>query len=602
MNKENQIGELAKQVRLHNQRYFIDNNAEIPDEDFDKLVEKLRQLDPNNEALFEIVGEVGTSKHPTPMLSIDKKYKYEEIKKWLIDTKDKTYIVEPKYDGMAARYTNGKLATRGDGITGEDITPRLQDLNIIGKLPNGNESIYGEIIIPLSYFNKNLKNAYKNPRNAVVGIIKSKRPKPEGIKALQDKGVHFVIYDMAKSRKVTIDSLLDKDEWALILEETLQTDYPLDGIVIKAESKQIRENLNSTEHHEKWQIAYKLPAERKWSKVVNIKDQVGRTGRITSVAVIDPVELSGATVTNVTLHNAEFVESSKIRIGSKVQLCRSGEVIPFIIEVRNHDFGAIATKSYKIPSNCPICKTKLIKQGKYLQCPNSNCPARTSKSIEYFFKTLNVENLGLKTIEKFMDIFDISSPIDFYNLQKEEIAIIDGFGAKSAKAITSSISSTLNSSITETQLLQALGISIIGPATSRWIVNHFGFDTLPSLNQSDIENIKGIGPEKAKSFISEIKNKWFIIESLKSKGLKFKQENKSNKLAGLSFCITGKKGKYSRDQLVNIILQNGGEYSPTVTKNLSYLIAGENAGSKLEKANTLSIKVITEKELPEMIG
>ncbi len=590
------IQTLEKEIKLHNKLYFINNNPQISDQEFDQLVEGLRKLDPSNPTLFELVGEIGDVTHEKPMLSIEKRYSYEEIQKWLISTGDKKYIIEPKYDGMAAKYQNGVLSTRGNGLVGEDISKRLKDLNIIGKLPKKSEAVLGEIIIPLSYFNKNLAKEYKNPRNAVVGIIKSKKVSESGIKALMDKGVHFIIYDEANSKTVSIDSLLDKDEWEGILEETLQVDYPLDGVVIKVADNKIRDKFEATEHHEKWQVAYKLPAERKWSKVLDIKSQVGRTGRITNVAVITPIDLSGATIKNVTLHNIDFVEKTKIGIGSDVEVCRSGEVIPFITNVKASD------SPFLIPNVCPICKSKITRNGKYLECINQKCPARKSQEIEHFFKALNVQELGLKTIEKFMDVFEITSPIDFYNLKVEQIAPLDGFGDKSASNIVSGIQKTLDKTITEFELLEALGVKDIGRASSKWIIKKYGIEKLNLLTKEDLQDIKGIGPNKAESFIQDIKEKWQIAESLFRKGLSFKKELTSAKLAGLTFCITGKKQKYSREELIEIIEQGGGEYAAALTKNTNYLIAGENAGSKLEKAKKLGIKVITEAKLLAMVS
>lgn len=620
LDKETQINVLEKLVSYHNKKYFIDNNPVISDNDFDILVQMLEKLKPDSPILYEIVGEIGNVKHSHRMLSIEKKYNYDDVKKWLNDIPDDEFIVEPKYDGMAARYQNGVLATRGDGNLGENITERLKYLNIIGKI-EGKDLIEGEIIIPNSFFEQNLKHTYKNSRNAVVGIIKAKIISTDGVKALLSKGVHFVVYDAALSLNVKKEDLLDEEKWQAILEKIYQTDYPLDGVVIKATNKDLRSKLGATEHHYRWQIAYKLPAEKKWSVVENIKDQVGRTGRITSVAVIKPIELSGVTVTNVTLHNIDFVEKSKIGIGSKVEVMRAGEVIPFIVNVKP------AKEPYAPPTHCPVCKKPLKRSEKYLECTNKNCPARKSQSIEYFFKVLGVEELGIKTILRFMNELGLKNIIDYYNLSisenykrqaqhtkpiaewrassyhldKDKIAKLPGFGAKSAEKIIANINATLNGTISESDLLQALGIKEIGPATSKWIINQHGFNNLNKLTVEDLQNVKGIGPKKAQNFIDDIKHNWDTVEKLMKLGLNFKKEKKGNKLNGLSFCITGKKEKYSRDELIEIINTNGGVYHASVTKDLSYLIAGEDAGSKLTKANSLGVKVISESEFFKML-
>jgi DNA ligase (NAD+) len=594
------IEELEKLIKHHNKKYFIENNPEISDEDFDLLYEELKSLKPDSPVLFEITGEIGTVEHSTPMLSIDKRYTYEDIKKWVIDTNDSNYIVEPKYDGMAARYQSGLLATRGDGKFGENISERLKFLKIVGNLPTDNSNAFGEIVIDLNYFNKNLSTAYKNPRNAAVGIIKAKNINPEGIKALTDKAVHFVIHDNGgKKLIVSKEDLLNEDKWEEILEEIFHSDYQLDGIVIKATSEEIKKNAGTTLHHEKWQVAYKAPAERKLSTVLEIKDQVGRTGRITSVAVIEPINLSGATVTNVTLHNYQYIVESKIDIGSQIEVCRSGEVIPFITKVftpnKNHK------QKYMIPTNCPICENLLKKDAKYLECTNPKCPAKFAQSIEYFFKTLKVDELGIKTIERFINEFKISNIIDFYDLSVEMISNLDGFGQKSAENITNNINHTLKQTITEEELLQSIGIKSIGPAASAWIINSYGFEKIPTLTYEEIQEIKGIGPQKAKLFVSEIKEKWQTIDKLLKMGLKFKQSKTSNKLLSLTFAITGKKETYSRDELIKIIKENGGEYKTAIVKDLSYLIAGEDAGSKSEKAQALGIKIINEQEFLDLL-
>jgi DNA ligase (NAD+) len=593
--KQDKIIALEKLVKYHNKKYFIANDPVVSDEYFDQITEELKKLDPNNPALFEIVGDIGDVVHPQPMLSIDKAYTYESIVKWVNDTNDKTYLVEPKYDGMAARYQNGVLSTRGNGLVGEDISARLSDLKIIGgKLPTDNTSVYGEIVIPTEFFNKNLAGVYKNSRNAVVGIVKAKVVKPEGINALLAGGVHFVIHDSAFVQKVTKSELLNETRWEEILEEAFHSPYPLDGVVIKVTNDSIKQNLGATAHHEKWQIAYKTPAEKKWSTVVGITDQVGRTGRITSVAHIKPIELSGATVTNVTLHNFDYIKQIKIGVGSKVEVMRSGEVIPFITNVKP------SKSSHKPPKKCPVCGGSVQKDGKYLQCVNPDCPAKISQSIEHYFKKLGVEELGIKTVERFINEFGLTGIIDFYNLTIKKIAPLEGYGEKSGKNIVTNIQNTLNKTITPVQLVSALGIKEVGNTTAKLIISEYGFDSLPNLTQEELLSVKGIGPSIAQSFVSEIKQKWKIVQSLQSRGLQFKQSS-SNKLAGLTFCVTGKKEKYSRDELIEFINQNGGEYKSSVTKDLNYLIAGEGAGSKLTKAQSLGVKVITEQKFLKLL-
>lgn len=597
LSKEDQTLVLEKLVKHHNELYFLQNTTVISDPDFDELVEMLKKLKPSSKFLYEIVGDIGNVEHPYPLLSIDKKYSHEDVVKWLNDTADEIYRVEPKYDGMRAIYDkkNRIMATRGNGKVGEDISERFKHLNIIGNLEKTGDFAEGEIVIPNDYFDKNLAQTYKNSRNAAVGIIKAKQITEEGIKALQDGGIHLVLYDQKLSKIYTKGQLEEKESWESILEEVFYTNYPIDGLVIKATNENIKQNLGATAHHERWQIAYKVPGERKWSKVVGITDQVGRTGRITSVAHIEPIKLSGAKVQNITLHNFDYITKSGIGIGSKVEVIRSGEVIPYITHVDP------SKTPHKAPETCPVCAGKVAESGKYLECTNVVCPAKVSQSIEHYFKSLGVEELGAKTIEKFIKEFKLKGITDFYHLNQEKIAELEGFGEKSAIKITNNVKNTLEETVTPSQLLRALGIKEVGGSVANWIINEFGFENLNKITEQDLQNIKGVGPNIAASFIKEIDEKWKIVEHLKKLGLKFKQEKTTEKLNGLSFCITGKKEQYSRDELIKMVEANGGEYKSSVTKDLNYLVAGEDAGSKLQKATDLSVKIITEQELLDLI-
>ena len=595
--RDEQIFILEKLVKYHNQRYFLDNDTVISDEDFDKLTILLKKLNPLSSALYEIVGDIGDVTHPYPLLSIDKVFSFEEVVKWLNDVNDSLYLVEPKYDGMRAIYRKDTkiLATRGNGRVGENISERFKYLNIIGDIDKAGNFVEGEIVIPQDYFDTNLSKVYKNSRNAVVGIIKSKTITAEGIKALNDGGVHFVIYDQVYAQKVNTKTLLNKERFEEILENTFHSIYPLDGVVIKATSEKIKQNLGATAHHQRWQIAYKIPGMRKWTKIVGITNQVGRTGRITAVAHIKPINLSGATIKNVTLHNFDYIKKEKIGIGADVEVIRSGEVIPFITNVKP------ATKVYLAPKLCPECGAKTKFSGKYLECTNPRCSAKIWQEVEYFFKTLGVEELGEKTVKRFIKEFNFTNILDFYNLTTDQIQTLEGFKQKSADKIVFNIKNTLNKTITPVQLLNALGIREVGRSTAILILNEYGFNKLTKITVEDLLKIKGIGPQIANSFVTQIKQKWPIINALIDKGLTFKQTKTSLKLSGLSFCVTGKKQKYSREELIKIIIENGGEYKSSVTKDLNYLIAGEEAGSKLQKAIELEVKVINEDEFLKMV-
>lgn len=594
LNNESQVKALELQINYHNELYFIQNTTEISDTEFDQLVELLKELDPNNPVLFELVGDVGRVTHSTPMLSIEKKYNHKDVIDWANKIESaQEFIIQPKYDGMAARYSNNILATRGNGVVGEDITHRLKDLKIIGKLEPESE---GEILIPNIYFEKNLKDTYKNPRNATVGIIKSKKVKDKALQALQDKGVHFVIYSSNKSIIVNKAELNNLETFESLVEEIFISDYLLDGVVIKVADKNVRNQLGYTAHHHKWQIAYKINKDVKKTKIINIIDSVGRTGRITSVAQLDPVDLSGATITNVTLHNLDYMTKLGIGIGSIVEITRAGEVIPYITRTIS------ATHNYEPPKTCPSCSSELEKSQKYLQCVNPDCPAKLALSFEYFFKTLDVKELGNITIAKLMDELGIKQIIDFYKIKSEDISKIDGFGERSAELIVTNIQNTLNEQITPVDLLAAIGIESLGKPTAKKILNRYSISDLENLTLNNLIEIDGFAEKKAQIIINGIKEKYIIIAQLLQNNLKFKVNKENSTIRNKSFAITGKKQRYSREELIELIEHNGGDYKKSITNDLDYLIAGDNAGSKLNEAKQKGISIISEAQFLNIIN
>lgn len=587
--------------------------------------------------------------HKVPMLSLSNTYNIAEIEdfdkrvKKIINFSEKIeYILELKLDGLSISliYENGNLTravTRGDGKIGEDVTENIMEIESIPKKLKEPISleVRGEIILPIQNFNKineereeNGEEVFANPRNAASGTIRqldstivSKRGLDcylyylvnaenygikthlESIKFIEKLGFKttgiFEKYSDFKTLEKSIEKWRTKRE---------KLDYETDGLVIKINDFSFYETLGYTTKSPRWAIAYKFPAEQVKTRLLNVTFQVGRTGVVTPVAELEAVNLSGSVVKRASLHNFDEIRRKDIKIGDNVIVEKAAEIIPQVVNVVFDDRKG-TEKEIKEPESCPACGTKLVKEEGLvaLKCLNPHCPEKIKREISYFVSrdAMNISGLGEKIVEKFIELEKIKTVVDIYFLEnyRNELENLEKMGKKSVENLLNSINESKNQDFSK--VLYALGIPFVGKFNANLLSKTFkDIDVLKEKSVEELLEVKGIGDKAAiavNTFLNN-ENNWKIITELKEIGLKFKfeedelKEVKDNPIKGKNFLATGKLQKYKRNEIKDIILEKGGNYLSAVSKNLDFLIAGEKAGSKLEKAQNLGIRVLSEDE------
>lgn len=661
------IESLSREIEEHNYRYYAESNPTITDFEFDKLLEELIQLEKENPEFLlpdspsqrvggTITKEFITVKHIYPFLSLGNTYSEEEladfderVRKGL-GVEDVEYACELKYDGLAIglRYENGKLTqavTRGDGVQGDDVTTNAKTIGSIPlRLKKGNYpddfEIRGEVILPRSVFNKINKEKedigeapLANPRNAASGTMKmqdsavvasrkldaymymllgegiSSKTHFESIGAARDWGFKIPEYTQKVRGLEAVKKYIEK--WA---KDRHKLDFDIDGVVIKVNAYDQQKTLGFTAKSPRWAIAYKFKAERVATKLLDITYQVGRTGAITPVANLEPVQLAGTVVKNASLHNADIIEKLDVRIGDMVYVEKGGEIIPKIVgvdlEKRPKDAHPV-----KYITHCPECKIKLERgedEAKHY-CPNeSGCPPQIKGKIEHFVsrRAMNIDSLGGETIAQLFDANLIHNIGDLYDLykKKEELLALDRMAEKSVNNLIEGIEASKK--VPFERVLFAIGIRHVGETTAKKIANHFrNLDALMHADREKMLEVADVGEILADSvvdFFNDPKNKE-LIKKLKSSGLCFELSeeqlaNRSEKLKDLTFVISGVFSR-SRDEIKGLIEQNGGKNTGSVSAKTSYLVAGDNMGpEKRKKAEKLGVKIIGEEELLELIN
>lgn len=585
--------------------------------------------------------------HKVPMLSLSNTYNIAEIEdfdkrvKKIINFSEKIeYILELKLDGLSISliYENGNLTravTRGDGKIGEDVTENIMEIESIPKKLKEPISleVRGEIILPIQNFNKineereeNGEEVFANPRNAAAGTIRqldstivSKRgldcylyylvnAENYGIKTHLES-IKFIEKLGFKTTKVfekysdfkTLEKSIEK--WRIKREKL---DYETDGLVIKINDFSFYETLGYTTKSPRWAIAYKFPAEQVKTRLLDVTFQVGRTGVVTPVAELEAVNLSGSVVKRASLHNFDEIRRKDIKIGDNVIVEKAAEIIPQVVNVVFDDRKG-TEKEIKEPESCPACGTKLVKEEGLvaLKCLNPHCPEKIKREISYFVSrdAMNISGLGDKIVEKFIELEKIKTVVDIYFLKnyRNELENLEKMGKKSVENLLNSINESKNQDFSK--VLYALGIPFVGKFNANLLSKTFkDIDILKEKSVEELLEVKGIGEKAAiavNTFLNN-ENNWKIITELKEIGLKFKfeedelKEVKNNPIKGKNFLATGKLQKYKRTEIKNIILEKGGNYLSAVSKNLDFLIAGEKAGSKLEKADNLGIRILSE--------
>jgi len=664
---EKKIEALREKIRHHEYRYFVLDDPEISDFDFDKLVEQLKKLEAEHPELItadsptQRVGgkpREGVVKvaHSSPMLSLDNTYNEEELRDWerrvheRSGRKDVDYVCELKLDGMslALTYENGKLArgvTRGDGTLGEDVTLNIRTVRSIplsiqkDKLKKAGMpadfEVRGELLMPLAGFKKMNEDRearglslFANPRNATAGTV---RQLDASITA--ERRLDYFPYILLRNGRThrdrhseTLEALeaagfkvnphhklaKNMDEvWKFIQHwedkrETLP--YEIDGVVIKVDRTALQDELGFTGKAPRWAIAYKYAARAGITKIEGIRVQVGRTGKLTPVAELAPVAIGGTTVRNATLHNMDEIERLGVKIGDWVQVERGGDVIPKVAKVIDDKAYPRGREAFVMPEKCPVCGTKVVKtEGEVdYRCVNANCPAKLRETILHYASrhVMNIEGMGDALVAQLTDRGLVKNVADIYKLTKADLLSLERMGAKSAQNVLDEIEASKKLPLE--RVIFGLGIRFVGERTAQFLAEHFGsMDILMNASQEELEEVNEVGPRIAESmreFFAEPRNR-DLVKRLREAGLTFagKKRERGTKLAGKTFVLTGTLTRYTRDQAKKMIEDAGGRVSGSVSKKTDYVVAGSDAGSKLDKAKELGVTVIEEKEMEGLV-
>lgn len=657
MDAKTEIEKLREEIEYHNRLYYVNDAPVISDYDYDMLMVRLIKLEEEHPELVtptsptQRVGGKALSQftpvhHQVPLESLSDVFSFDELRAFGERMEqalgnDRQFCVEPKIDGlsMSIEYENGYFvrgATRGDGVTGEDVTENLRTVRSLPMhLVDAPEHLIvrGEVYMSKAVFNElnaereiNGEALLANPRNAAAGSIRQLDPKvaasrkldivcfnmqytdgepymthSETLDAMKHMGFPIVPYKLCG----TIGECCERIEQ--IGQERGDFAYDIDGAVIKINSLSQREALGSTAKFPRWAVAYKYPPEKKESRVVDIVVQVGRTGVLTPKAVIEPVRLAGTTVSNATLHNQDNIDRLDIRIGDTVLVQKAGEIIPEVLSV-NKDKRPEGTVPYKMPELCPECGAPVVRDadGAALRCTSPECPAQRLRNLAHFAsrEAMDIEGLGISVCQSLISSGLVGSPAELYSLDVQSVAQLDRMGEKSAENLINAIEKSKNAGLA--RLLCAFGIRQVGQKAAKTLAVHFG--TLDKLMQATLEeltNVHDIGAITA-DFLIE----WFSlpqsqhqIKLLREAGVSFESTDtvKDARFTGMTFVLTGELSGYKRDEAAAIIESYGGKASSSVSKKTSYVLAGENAGSKLKKATDLGITVINEEQFNEMI-
>lgn len=660
------IEKLTKELNHHNHLYYVESNPEISDYDFDMLLNDLIQLEkafpqfasdlsPTKRVGGDITKKFSSVKHRFPMLSLANTYSREDIIDWenrikkSIETKIE-YVCELKYDGVAIgiAYENGKIVravTRGDGTSGEDVTANVKTIKTIplqlqGNYPSDFE-IRGEIYYPLAKFqkvNEERREAgepeYANPRNLASGTLKQ-----QDSRIVASRGLDCFLYGLYGDDlplESHFESVLKAKEWGfkipLIQDKYIQkTDsidgimefieywdkqrdslpFEIDGVVIKVNNYDAQQELGFTAKSPRWAIAYKFKAERVETTLQSVVFQVGRTGSITPVANLDPVQLGGTIVKRASLHNADQIEKYDLHLNDCVYVEKGGEIIPKIVgvnlEKRNDEVSKIV-----FPEKCPECGSVLERtEGEANHfCPNDAlCPPQVKGRMEHFIarKAMNIDGLGSETIDALYKADLVRNVADLYTLHFDQIYNLERMAEKSANNLLKSIEASKN--VPFERVLFALGIRFVGETVAKKLAEHFGaIEKLQSATFEDLIAVDEIGDKIAESIILYFQNieNIEIIEKLKQSGVQFEAEKKeltSNRFEGMSFVVSGVFSTFSRDELKKSIEDNGGKNVGSISAKTTYVVAGENMGpAKLEKATKLGVKILTENEFIQLLN
>ena len=656
MDPKKRMDELVELLKDANYRYYVLDNPEMPDFEYDRLLRELEELEKANPQLLRsdsptqrVGGEVLSAfqkvEHPVPLQSLQDVFSTEELTEFLEKTLEadpaSAFSVEPKIDGLsvALEYVEGKFlrgATRGDGSVGEDVTENIKTIRSIPMTIENAPArliVRGEAFMPKKSFHKlnerqeaEGKQLFANPRNAAAGSLRQLDSKIAASRGLDCyifniqliEGVEFTTHEESlnyleslKFKVIPHVTLCNASEIvahvASINENREKLTCDIDGAVIKVNDLAQRTRMGSTAKTPRWAVAYKYPPEIKPTIVEDIVVQVGRTGVLTPKAVVKAVRLAGTTVTNATLHNQDFISQRDIRIGDTVLIRKAGEIIPEILEV---DFTKRpeGAEPYHLPGNCPVCGARVEKDldGAFLRCTGAECPAQLSRNIAHFVSrdAVDVDGLGSSIVEALIEKGLIKSPADIYYLQLEDISSLWKSGKTAAKKMLAAIEASKQQDVS--RLIYALGIRQVGAKTGKVLASTFGnLDALMNASVEELTEVPDVGEVTAANIYD-----WFhqeqsvhLVERLRGAGVNFESKRvlTDNRFAGKTFVLTGALTKFTRDEATEKIELLGGKAAGSVSKKTSYVVVGENAGSKERKARELGIPILSEDDFLAMI-
>ncbi|MCJ7704327.1 MAG: NAD-dependent DNA ligase LigA [Desulfobacterales bacterium] len=656
------VEKLREEIEYHNYRYYILDQPEASDAQYDRMMRELEKLEeefpelrsPNSPTqrvgappleAFEIV------RHTLPMLSLANAFDENEardfdkrVKKFLGSPEEITYVAEPKLDGLAVElvYEGGHLmvgSTRGDGVNGENITQNLRTVKTIPlqllrkeiPVPESLE-VRGEVIIQIEKFKAlNRKREemeelpFANPRNAAAGSVRQLDPK-----VTRERPLEIYCYGVGEVRgrtfKTHCEILQTLPKWGLRtnphfrrcqnIDEVLEyyhemnekrenLPYEIDGIVIKVDRIDLQIRLGEISRSPRWALAFKFAPKQETTKILNIIVQVGRTGALTPVAVMEPVRVGGVEVSRATLHNQDEIDRLDVRVGDTVTIQRAGDVIPEVVQVITSKRTG-REKKFRIPSKCPVCGAEVIKEEVICRCIGLDCPAQLKGRIKHFAskRAMDIDGLGIKLSDQLVDKGLIKDVADIYYIKKEELIELERMADKSGQNIIDAIEKSKIKPLGK--FLFALGILHVGETTAEDLADHFSrLDDFFHLSEEDLMKVEGIGPEVSASavqFFRDKKNRE-SIERLKKAGIKLiePKAKEKGKLAGKNFVLTGTLKTFGRDEARNLVESLGGITASSVSKKVDFVVVGEDPGSKADKARELGIKILTEEEFKKMI-
>jgi len=659
-----QIEALRREIREHDRRYHVENAPIISDLEYDKRVNALKELEAAHPELItpdsptqrvggEPISALANVQHRVPMLSMDNTYSVEELEKFgertakLLPGEEIAWVVELKIDGVAVAltYEQGVLAqaaTRGTGQVGDDITHNMRTvkgvpLRLLGDEVPPTVEIRGEVYMTnsdLADINARRQveglDLYANPRNTAAGGIKLLDPKQSAERKLRfychgvgyDEGLpvrtHWEFLKLVQQWGVPVTPLAKRfDSFAAAVEhcqhvvgQLHEFDFEVDGLVLKVDSFDQRAKLGATSKAPRWLVAYKFEKYEATTKVNDIFITVGKSGALTPTAELEPVQIAGTSVSRVGLHNVEEIARKDIRVGDTIVVEKAGKIIPHVVRVEKHlrPEGAL---EFVYPTHCPVCKTKLEKDegGVFIRCPNFTCPAQLGERLLYFAgrSAMDIEGLGEKLAYQLVENGLVHDFADLYELTEEKLMELERMGKKSAEKLVANIGASKSRGLA--RLLNALCIRHVGARVATTLAEHFGsMDDLQAASEEDLSNVEEVGPviaESVHSFLHSERGER-AVQKLKNADLDMTSPKKAalaggGSLAGLTIVVTGTLANFKREEIEAMIVDNGGRAGSSISKKTDYLVAGENAGTKLDKATKLGVRIISQAEFERLI-